>query len=196
MREIAKLMHMSFRDIGAIIKKVKLQAERERGYTNDEVDTEPKSRECQAFKLFSEGKSPLEVAIALDQPAGCVRAIYREFLELNDMHQLVQAYDQIKDYLPSFLRLHKTLDDLGMGEQEIINVLNLVNSHQLKHLQWKVEYLRNDIEMLEVQKTILNRIINESQEILNNSSNFSQSNTSWYSVDISYTPMNDYWPQQ
>jgi hypothetical protein len=66
-----------------------------------------------------------------------------------------------------------------MGEQEIINVLKLANNHQLKHLQWKVEYLRNDIEMLEVQKTILNRIINESQEILNNSK-FLQINASWY----------------
>ena len=31
-----------------------------------------------------------------------------------------------------------------MGEQEIINVLELANNHQLKHLQWKVEYLSNE----------------------------------------------------
>ncbi len=54
---------MSFRDIGVIINKAKLQAERERGYPEDE---EPKSPESQAFKLFSEGKSPVEVAISLD----------------------------------------------------------------------------------------------------------------------------------
>ena len=45
-REIARLVHMSFRDIGAIINKVKLQAERERGYTTAE---EPKSPESQAI---------------------------------------------------------------------------------------------------------------------------------------------------
>jgi hypothetical protein len=80
-----------------------------------------------------------------------------------------------------------------MGEQEIINVLNLADSHQLKHLQWKVEYLRNDIEMLEVQKTKcshhllnLSRRIREFQETRNNISKFSQPNASWYSVDISY----------
>ena len=38
-KDIAKEMHMSFRDIGAIIKKAKLEAEHERGYTTDE---EPK----------------------------------------------------------------------------------------------------------------------------------------------------------
>jgi chromosome segregation ATPase len=69
------------------------------------------------------------------------------------MYKLAEAYDQIKDYLLYFLRLHKILNDRGMEEQEIINVLELANDHQLQHLQWKVEYLRNDIEMLEAQKT-------------------------------------------
>ena len=44
-RQIAGLVHMSFRDIGAIINKAKLQAERERGHTND--DFESKSPEGQ-----------------------------------------------------------------------------------------------------------------------------------------------------
>jgi hypothetical protein len=152
--------------------------------------------------LFSEGKTPLDVAIALDLPADEVQAIHREFWELHNMHELAEVYEEIRPYLSSVLRLHKILNDLGMGEQEIINVLKLANNHQLEHLQWKVEYLRNDIEMLEVQKTKCNhhllnlsRRIREFQE-RNNSSKFSQSNACWYSVDISYTPMNDYWPQQ
>jgi DNA-binding transcriptional MerR regulator len=111
------------------------------------------------------------------------------------MYILAQIYDEAKYAL---LRLHKIVKDLGMEEHEIINVLELANSHHLEHLQWKVEYLRNDIEMLEVQKTkcsnhilILNRRIDKFQETLNNNSKFSQSNASWYSVDISYAPMND-----
>ncbi|MFZ0513810.1 MAG: hypothetical protein WAM14_19545 [Candidatus Nitrosopolaris sp.] len=89
-----------------------------------------------------------------------------------------------------------------MGEQEIINVLKLANNNILESLQWKVEYL-NNIDMLEVQKTKstndilnLNRRIDDFQETLNNSSKLSQSNARWYSADISYSPMNDYWPQQ
>jgi chromosome segregation ATPase len=60
-----------------------------------------------------------------------------------------------------------------MEEHDIINVLRLANSHHLQHLQWKVEYLRNDIERLEVEKTKcnnhilnLNRIIDEFQGTL------------------------------
>lgn len=56
-KDIAKEIHMSFRDTGDIIKKAKLEAERERGYTTVE---EPKSPESKAFKMFSEGKSPIE----------------------------------------------------------------------------------------------------------------------------------------
>ena len=77
--QIAELPHMSFRDIGTITKKVKLQTDRQRGYINDEIDTEPKSPESQALKMFSEGKSPIEVAILLDLAADRVRAIYREY---------------------------------------------------------------------------------------------------------------------
>jgi hypothetical protein len=68
-REIAKLTHMSFRDIGAITKKVKLEADGERGPLEEDDDIKSKSKTTQAIKLFSELKTPAEVAIALDLPA-------------------------------------------------------------------------------------------------------------------------------
>jgi len=80
-RGIAKTMHMSFRNIGTIINKAKLQAERERGYAAE--DTQPKSPESWAFKMFSEGKSPIDVAIALDEPGDGVRAIVSRILGTN-----------------------------------------------------------------------------------------------------------------
>src|SRR5215831_17164571 len=99
-RLIAELVHMSFRDIGTVTKKVKLQSERERGYTNDEG---PKSPESRAFKMFSEGKSPVEVAVALDEPGDRVRAMYREYWELSGRYELAQIYDEAKHCLPNLL---------------------------------------------------------------------------------------------
>ena len=46
--------------------------------------------------MFSEGKAPVDVVIALDIPADEVRATYREFWELKRMHKLVEVYDQVK----------------------------------------------------------------------------------------------------
>ena len=68
-------MHMSFRDIGVIINKWK---ERERGQL-EENDIKSKSKTTQAIKLFSEGKTTVDVVIALDLPADQVRAIYRQY---------------------------------------------------------------------------------------------------------------------
>jgi hypothetical protein len=211
-REIARLVHMSFRDIGVIINKVKLQSERERGYVTPE---EPKSPESPAFKLFSEGKSPVEVAILLDLAADRVRAIYREYWELTGRHKLAQIYDEAGCDLSSLLRLNKIVKDLALGEKEIIKVLELAKYDEL---QWKVEYLRNEVNMLENEKwkstnqlLKLSRMIDELEGSLakkrgemaymnlesgwyDNTDNlyptYTEPDTSSYSIQLSYS---DYW---
>ena len=68
-REIAERTDMGFRDIGAIIKRVKLEVERERGQLEEkDNDIESKSKITQAIKLFSEGKNHVQVVIALESP--------------------------------------------------------------------------------------------------------------------------------
>ena len=207
-REIARLVHMSFRDIGVIINKAKLQSERERGYTTDE---EPRSPESKAFKMFSEGKSPVEVAIQLDLAADRVRAIYREYWELTGRYRLAQIYDDARYDLHGLLRLHKIVKDLGMEENDVIKVLELAKHNELERLQWKVEYLRNEVNMLEMEKwkstnqiLKLNRMIDEFQSSLpqnggwyDNTDNlyptYKEPDTSSYSIQLSYS---DYWPWQ
>jgi hypothetical protein len=62
---------------------------------------------------------------------------------------------------------------MDMNEHDIKNVFELAKHNQLQYLQAKVEYLRNDIDMLEAQKTkcsnhilILNRRIDKFQRML------------------------------
>jgi hypothetical protein len=172
-REIAKVMHMSFGGIAAITKKVKLEADRESGQLEEDDDIKSKSKTTQAIKLFSELKTPVEVAIALDLPADQVRAIYREYWELDHMHKLVQIYDEVKYDLYSLLRLHKIVKDLGMNEHDIRNVLELAKYNQLQNVQREAERIRSEINMLETEKTEamthifrLKRMIHESEETL------------------------------
>jgi hypothetical protein len=140
---------MSFRDIGIIIKKVKLEVD---GLEEDD-DIKSKSKTTQAIKLFSELQSPVEVAIALDLPADQVQAIYRDYWKLNGMYRLTQIYEEAKYDLDDLLALHIVAKRLGMEKQDIINVLEFVKYNQLRTLQAKVESLRNDIDTLEMQKT-------------------------------------------
>ena len=221
-RKIAKIMHMSFRDIGVIINKAKLQAERERGYAPE--DTQPRSPESQAFKLFSEGKSPVEVAIALDEPGDRVRAMYREYWELSGRYELAQIYDEARYDVRGLLRLHKIFNHLGLGEKEIIKVLELAKHNELERLQWKVEYLRNEVNMLENEKwkstnqiLKLNRMIDEFEGSLvqkRGEMAYMKQESGWYdntdnlyptykepdssySIQLSYSQMNDHrWPWQ
>jgi hypothetical protein len=100
-----------------------------------------------------------------------VRAIYLEYWELKGMYQLAQIYQDAKYDLHSLLRLHKIVKDLGMGEQEIIRVLELANHNQLQILQDKVEFLSNEVKMLEEEKAnctkhllLLNKRRNEYME--------------------------------
>jgi transposase len=213
-REIAKIMHMSFRDIGVIINKWK---ERERGQL-EENDIKSKSKTTQAIKLFSEGKTTVDVVIALDLPADQVRAIYRQYWDLKHMYELGQIYDEAEYDLHKLLRLHKIVKGLGMEEHDVINVLELAKNNQLEYLQWKVEYLRNDIDMLEVQKEKatndilkLNKIVDEFEGTLakkrgevnqesgryDNIENlypiaYTEPDTSSYSIRLSYSQMNDH----
>jgi hypothetical protein len=152
-REIARLVHMSFGDIGAITKRLKLEADGERGPLEDDDNIKSKSKTTQAIKLFSELKSPVEVAIALDLSVDQVQAIYREYWKLEGMYGLTQIYEEAKYDLHDLLRLHRIVKDLGMEKQDVINVLEFVKHNQLRTLQWKAAYLRYQIDKLETEKT-------------------------------------------
>ena|SRR5690348_13776012 len=59
-REISKLLHMSFTDIAKILKDADKEKESEQQRTRQEFLS------SQAYTLFSEGKSPVQVAIELN----------------------------------------------------------------------------------------------------------------------------------
>ena len=67
-KEIATIVHMSFRDISRIIKayerKITLQAKREE--SNQSTQTKKPPISTQAFKLFRDGKKLTDVAIELE----------------------------------------------------------------------------------------------------------------------------------
>jgi transposase len=59
-REIAKLLHMSFSDIGKVLKDADKEKESEQQRTQRAFVS------TQAYKLFSKGKKPVQVTVALN----------------------------------------------------------------------------------------------------------------------------------
>jgi transcriptional regulator len=83
-REIAKEVHMSFKDISSVIKK----------YMGEDEEGENKitlSKDIQAIKLFSQNKSTLDVVIELGLNADKVERIFKKFLKLKGLDALYNA---------------------------------------------------------------------------------------------------------
>jgi hypothetical protein len=55
------------------------------------------SQSTQAYKLFSEGKSPIQVAVVLNMREPEVAKLYVEYWKLVQLHSLNWAYEQVKD---------------------------------------------------------------------------------------------------
>jgi hypothetical protein len=121
------------------------------------------------------------------------------YWELSGRYELAQIYDEARYNISDLLKLHKIVKDLRMGENDVIKVLELAKHNELERLQWKVEYLRNEVNMLEWEKTNrtnhilkLNRIIDESHSYLQQNggwydNTYSEPNSSSYSIQLSYS---------
>jgi hypothetical protein len=157
-RQIASAAHLSFTDIGSIIRKID-------GRDNDDgskdiKDIKNKTRETKALFLFSIGKTPLQVAIELDLPASEVQNMLDEYWALNDLHELAFVYNEIKTFLPSFLKLFHCLKERRMlNEKHISNILKYVGT-DLPQLIDRVQCLTNDVINLEGQKiNLMNKLV-------------------------------------
>jgi hypothetical protein len=157
-RDIALAAHLSFSDIGAIIRKI--DGRNSDDGVEDKIDIKNKTSETKALFLFANGKKPIDVAIELDLSASEVQNMLVEFWTLNDLHELVFGYDEIKSYLPSFLKLFHCLKERRMLDEKHISKFLRYANYDLSDLANRVECLSNEIINLEGQKrSLMNKVI-------------------------------------
>ena len=120
-REIATTLRMSLRDIGLILKMEGLS----HGLAMTEDDNNNKKshpnneKATQAYKLFSEGKKPVQVAIELGLREKHVDKLFIEFWKLKRIDKLYRLYPEIEHCLPSFLKLHKVMKKNGLNPRKV-----------------------------------------------------------------------------
>ena len=151
--EIAREARVSFRDIGVILNKTsedkKIESSKEQ---QDEVAEHPPL--CtQAYKLFSESKTPLEVAIALNLRESEATKFYREYWKLKQLQNLNMVYEELRGDIEPFLRLHKLAKANGMGVKQVVDALAIANN-DLPSIEERFKSLRNEISTLQSQKRI------------------------------------------
>src|SRR5215212_4681713 len=97
--EIAQIEKMSPRDIHAIIKE---EEARQQKYKQQELS-------AKAYTLFSERKTPIQVAITLNLPASKVSKLYREYWKLKSLHKLNTIYKETNGKIWTILKLYNQL---------------------------------------------------------------------------------------
>ena len=119
-REIASAAHLSFSDIGTIIRRADGH---DKESDIETKDLKNKSTDTKALWLFSIGKKPIEVAIELNLSASEVHEMQEEFWALTQLYELASVYNEIKSFLPLFLKLFHCLKERRMLDEKHISKL-------------------------------------------------------------------------
>ncbi|MGI0043928.1 MAG: helix-turn-helix domain-containing protein [Nitrososphaeraceae archaeon] len=116
-REIAKEVHMSFGPIGNIIRRVT-------GDNSTDNNNKPVlSTETKALRLFSNGNSPVSVAIKLGISSDEAENFYMAYWRLRNQHHLAFIYMRLKYQLPSFIKLYDVFRSVKVTEEDAANLI-------------------------------------------------------------------------
>jgi transposase len=124
-REISKEARISPRDIGIILNKVIEEksegVKEEQGNIDSEKNQEQHhlSLSTQAYKLFSDRKTPLEAAIALNLSESEATKFYKEYWKLKQLHNLNMVYEETNGDIEPFLKLYRLSKFKGMGVKQV-----------------------------------------------------------------------------
>jgi hypothetical protein len=164
-REIAKLVHVSLKNIGIITRKAT-------GDDNSDEDNEElvqnrkltdKSYYAQSFQMFKEGKSLIDVVIELDLDTDQVQAFYSDYLDLTNRKYLIDVYLELKNDFPLFLNLFRRIKKEGLNKQDITDLLESLT--ELKEIEKRVTAANNLLASLNSVKLQLEKEITEKQNL-------------------------------
>jgi DNA-binding CsgD family transcriptional regulator len=148
-KEIAETVRVSPRDIKPVLEKAEKEREKELRINTQEGNndrsenrqTQKKtSTSTQAYRLFSEGKTPLEVAIELNIKQPEATRYCREYWKLSQMHTLNMVYEEIGDGIIHIPKIHGKIRAAGMGVDQAINLIKNANN-DLSTLEQKYQKL-------------------------------------------------------
>ncbi|MCD6036545.1 MAG: hypothetical protein K0S67_429 [Nitrososphaeraceae archaeon] len=140
-REISKQARISPRDIGVILNKVieekteasKEQQDNDKAEQYQEQQQRQLSLSAQAYKLFSDRKTPLEVAIALNLKESEATKFYKEYWKLKRLHNLNMVYEETKG-------------DIEPSVRHVTNLLKIANTDlpdiQRRYCDWGILFLK------------------------------------------------------
>jgi len=169
-REIAKIVHISLKDICKIINKEMgdddylSQQEKDKELENEKQKKwKTLSPYAKAFQMFKDKKPLADVTIELDIKTTAVLDFYNDYLKLTRMDILVKIYKELGQDFPLFIHLFNRINKEGLlNKQDITDLVK--NYFVLKELVSKIEIYSNYIREYQLHKQLLEQEINYLQE--------------------------------
>src|ERR671915_781844 len=127
-QQIAREARVSVRDIKPALEKAEKEKEKELGIVNQEREErsgnipQQQKPSSQAYRLFSQGKTPLDVAAELNIREVEATKYYREYWRLKHLYRFDQIYEDVKDDIVHIIRLHRTMKVARIGIEEVTNL--------------------------------------------------------------------------
>ena len=113
---------------------------------------ESTSMHSRAFELFSEGKTPLQVAITLNLEAEKAIQYHQQYYMLLGCAEFTTVYLRIKENPWQYVNLVKLIQDAGMSDDEVIELLEIAKRH-LPRVKLEYDRLKAELNSLEVEKS-------------------------------------------
>ena len=155
-REICRIMGKSSHDIIPVTKLHRTRMLQNYAQANGEqsdvvqLEQDRVIPNVKAYKLFDEGKSPLEVAAELNLPGPQVQQYYGEYLNMRRMHSLVTIYHKNPDSMGYFLKLFRLGKEKGVTPEQIMNLVQMADS--IHKLQEELQRLQSEISDTSTRK--------------------------------------------
>jgi hypothetical protein len=143
--EIAEIERISPRDIHAIVKEEEVRRQK---YKDQQQQEEVSSK---AYEFFSEGKTPVEVAVALNLREPQATKLYTEYWKLKRLHKLNLIYKETNGKLGAFLKLYRLIKEKGMSIDQVVNAVEIA-IHKLPYMETLYEQVKDQVDKM--QRTI------------------------------------------
>ncbi len=129
-RQIQQIVRKSPRDIKVILNKV-------------EPGRSSLSIPAQAYRLFSEGKTPIDVAIILNIREPEATQFNLEYWKLSQLGILTRIYQENNGNISPLAELHQKMKAAGMSVQHVIKLL-LIANNDLRSIERKCQDLKRE----------------------------------------------------
>jgi hypothetical protein len=139
----------SYRDI---VRELKMSPNTVKTILNRAGLEQSTSLSSRAFELFSEGRTLLDVAIKLNLEAEEAIRLHQQYFMLLGCTEFTRVYQEIKDDPWPFVKLVKVVQDEGISEDQVVQLLKIANNY-LPRVTSQYEKLKANVNSLEFEKS-------------------------------------------